>query len=390
MGGSNMEKDTRATNIPPYLYWIAAIIVFTLFQLSPLRQIFFNHIGRWLYIFLYAFALSFVITPIARQVALKFGILDHPEGHRKIHKGATPLLGGLSVYISFTAALVSNMIVDFTMMVIIATGFVLAIVCLIDDWLGLSARIKLICQFVLTVILLISGIVLDFFPIHTWWGQSLNYLMTIVWIIGITNAMNFLDGMDGLAAGLGVMISLYLGIIAFQSYQPTLGWIAVAMMGSCLGFLPYNFRRRGPALIFLGDLGSIFIGYILATLAIVGDWSERDPIVSFTAPVLIFWVLIYDMTFITVERIKSGKVRTLREWIEYVGRDHIHHRMYTLIGDQYRTVLLVLLLSGTLGITAITLRNARTIDSILLIVQAILITLIVSILNHFGNHKKGD
>jgi len=94
------------------------------------------------------------------------------------------------------------------------------------------------------------------------------------------------------------------------------------------------------------------------------------------------------MTYITVARIVTGKVRSLREWIEYVGRDHLHHRLYALIGDRYLTVLLILLLSGTLGITAITLRNARTIDGILLVIQAVLITIIVSILNHFGNRGR--
>jgi len=144
------------------------------------------------------------------------------------------------------------MIIDPRMGVLMATSFILAVVSLIDDWRAISARLKLLIQLAMTIILLISGIVLEFFPIHTWWGQCLNYIMTIVWILGITNAMNFVDGMDGLATGIGVVISLYLGIIAFQSSQPILGWIAVAMMGSCLGFLPYNFRKGRPALIFLG------------------------------------------------------------------------------------------------------------------------------------------
>jgi UDP-GlcNAc:undecaprenyl-phosphate GlcNAc-1-phosphate transferase len=114
--------------------------------------------------------------------------------------------------------------------------------------------------------------------------------------VGITNAMNFIDGMDGLAAGLSAIIALFMGIVAFQTRQPILGWIAIAMLGSCMGFLPYNFRANKPASIFLGDTGSIFLGFVLSSLAVIGEWADNNPIVSFTAPLLIFWVLIFDMT----------------------------------------------------------------------------------------------
>ncbi|HOJ51822.1 MAG TPA: MraY family glycosyltransferase [Syntrophales bacterium] len=370
-------------------YWILAILVFLVFQFPYVRHFFFDHVGRWVYIFLYSTSLSFALTPLVRELALKFHILDHPA-ERKIHKEATPLLGGLAIFISFTLALLSNMIIDQKMFVILLTGSILTVVSLLDDWRGIAARTKLAVQLIMCSVLMINGIVLEFFPIYTWWGQGLNYLLTAIWVIGITNAMNFLDGMDGLAAGVSIIISGYLCIIAFQTHQPTLGWIAIAMLGSCLGFLPYNFRKKRSALLFLGDTGSIFIGYVLAALAVVGDWSERDPIVSFATPVLIFWVLIYDMTFITVERILTGKVRTVKEWIDYVGKDHIHHRMYTLLGDKRQAVMLIFLLSLTLGVTAITLRNARTIDSVLLVIQAALITVIVSILDHFGRKRIGE
>ncbi|MCX7982786.1 MAG: undecaprenyl/decaprenyl-phosphate alpha-N-acetylglucosaminyl 1-phosphate transferase [Syntrophales bacterium] len=369
-----------------FVYWLLAVFVFLIFQLPPVRYFFFNFVGRWVYIFLYSLCLSFTLTPLVRQIAVRLNILDHPAD-RKVHEKATPLLGGLAIFLAFTASLLSNMIINRQMGVILVTGSILAVVSLIDDWKGLTAKFKLMVQLVMCLVLMASGTVLDFFPIHTWWGQILNHLMTAVWIIGIINAMNFLDGMDGLATGLGIIISGYLCIIAFQTAQPNLGWIAIAMLGSCLGFLPYNFRKKKPALIFLGDMGSIFLGYVLAALAVVGDWSERDPVVSFAAPVLIFGVLIYDMIFITIERVATGKVRSVKEWIDYVGKDHIHHRMFYLLGDKRKAVMLILLLSLTLGVTAITLRNARTIDSILLVMQAASITIIFSILDHVGRKR---
>jgi UDP-GlcNAc:undecaprenyl-phosphate GlcNAc-1-phosphate transferase len=167
-----------------------------------------------------------------------------------------------------------------------------------------------------------------------------------------------------------------------------MGWVALAMLGSCLGFLPYNFRRQGQAHIFLGDTGSIFLGFILAALAVKGDWADNDPIVSFSAPVLIFWVLIYDMTYITVERILSGKVKNFRQWLDYVGRDHLHHRLYAVLGDRRKAVLFIYLICATLGISAIALRHARMVDGILLVVQAFLITIIISILEYSGRRRQ--
>jgi UDP-GlcNAc:undecaprenyl-phosphate GlcNAc-1-phosphate transferase len=232
--------------------------------------------------------------------------------------------------------------------------------------------------------MVLFGIVLDLFPLHTTWGYLLNVLFTIIWIVGLTNAMNFIDGMDGLAAGIGAIIAVSMGIVAYQTDQPFMGWIAIAMVGSCLGFLPFNLGLKHPASIYLGDTGSTFIGFVLAALAIKGNWADNSRIVSFSAPVLIFWVLIYDMTYITVERIFTGKVKTVKEWIDYVGTDHIHHRMYALLGDKRKAVFFIYLLCITLGISAVTLRYARPIDGILLVIQASLITVIISIMEYRG------
>ena len=149
----------------------------------------------------------------------------------------------------------------------------------------------------------------------------------------------------------------------------------------------FNFGLKKSASIFLGDAGSTFIGFILAALAIKGDWADNSWIVSFSAPVLIFWILIYDMAYITIERIVTGKVKSLKEWIDYVGTDHIHHRLYKFLGDKRKAVLFIYFLCATLGISAITLRYARPIDGVLLVVQAFLITVIVSIAEYSGRKR---
>jgi UDP-GlcNAc:undecaprenyl-phosphate GlcNAc-1-phosphate transferase len=344
---------------------------------------------RWLYIFLFSFSLSYLLTPLMRLAASKFNILDQPDT-RKIHGQATPLLGGVAIIIAFSFSLMANMLLERGMVALLWGGIIVSVVGLLDDARGIRASLKLFIQILVVLVLVYHGIILDLFPPRTTWGFWINLVFTIIWIVGITNAMNFIDGMDGLATGLSSIIAIFIGIVAFQTQQPFMGWVAIAILGSCLGFFPYNFREKGPALIFLGDAGSTFLGFILAGLAIMGYWSENSRIVSFATPVLIFWVLIFDMTYITAERIISGKVRTMKEWIDYVGTDHLHHRLFFLLGDKRRSVFTIFLYSSILGFSSVALRNARMIDSIVLVAQAFLIAILFSIIEYAGrkNHPR--
>ena len=370
------------------IFWTVELIVFCLLLVPIVREIFFQYFGRWLYILLFAAATSALLTPIIIVIASKTGIVDAPGG-RKIHDRVIPLLGGAAIIISFISALLANMILDARDIALIAGGTVVAIVGLIDDWKSIRARYKLVIQIIVVIILIRSGIILDLFPIHTTWGYLLNASISIIWIVGLTNAMNFIDGMDGLATGVSAIISLFMGLVAFQTDQPFMGWIAIAMLGSCLGFLPFNFSLRRPASIFLGDAGSTFFGFVLASLAIKAAWADNNPIVSFATPILIFWVLIFDMAYISIERIVTGKVKSFQGWIDYVGTDHIHHRLLVIFGDRRKVIFFIFFLCATLGISAITLRGASTSDGILTVVQAFLITVIVSILEYSGrNHTK--
>ncbi|MCX5839564.1 MAG: MraY family glycosyltransferase [Deltaproteobacteria bacterium] len=367
------------------VFWGVACVLFIALMTPAIRLLFFENFGRWLYILLFAFSTAALLTPLMMFIAVRAGIVDNPGG-RKIHTRVTPLLGGAAVTISFISALLANMILDARDVVLIAGGTVIAAVGLIDDWKNIPARYKLLIQVCVVLVLIRSGIILDLFPIHTTWGYLLNAAFSIIWIVGLTNAMNFIDGMDGLATGVSAIISLFLGIVAFQTGQPFMGWIAIAMLGSCLGFLPFNFGFRRQAVIFLGDAGSSFFGFVLSALAIKAAWADNNPIVSFATPVLIFWVLIYDMAYISLERIINGKVKSFQDWIDYVGTDHIHHRLLAIFGDRKKVVFFIFFLCATLGISAITLRGASTSDGILTVVQAFLITVIVSILEYSGRN----
>lgn len=367
------------------------ILLILVSLLAPTSREFFNEQGfRWLYIVLLSFSLSFCLTPLARWVAYRAGALDIPD-QRKNHATATPLLGGAAIFAAFLMSIVVNGIYSPALAAILVGAALLFVVGIIDDVKELPAKFKLIVQLICVGIVLFHGIILRVFPAHFGlMADVVNVILTLLWITGITNALNFFDGMDGMASGLGVIISLFIGIVAFQSNQPFLGWVAAAMLGSCLGFIPYNLLKRGRATIFLGDAGSTVIGFVLSCVAVYGDWNPGNHIAAVASPILIFWVLIFDMVHITVDRIISGRVHTLREWIDYVGCDHLHHRISTVLGGQKRSVFFIYFLSVCFGCSAVALRNASTLDAIVLLIQAIFLVGLVTVLERAIRSTKNN
>jgi len=281
--------------------------------------------------------------------------------------------------------LINSILADW-MMAILFAGSLLLVVGVVDDVLELPAWFKLLAQLAGAGLFISTGKVLTVFPVGPLGGLA-NIFLTLIWIVGITNAFNFIDGMDGLATGLAILISFFLGMVAFQTNQPGLGWLAVAIIGAGLGFVPYNFRMNRQALIFLGDGGSTFLGFTLACLAVKGNWADNNPIVSFSNPLLIFGVLIYDMIHITVERVVTGKVRTIKGWIDYVGKDHLHHRLERALGSRRATVATIFTLTICLGLAAMVLRKANTAEALMLLLQAALIVIIISFLEYRGRSE---
>ncbi len=363
----------------------------SLLLLTPQAQAIFYGLGlRWAYVLMAAFGISFSLTPVVAHLARRWGILDLPDP-RKTHGRATPLLGGAAVFSGFVVSLVANGMVSPQLIALLSATMILFVVGVFDDWREVSAGLKLMIQLVCTAMVMSSGIVLQVLPAG-WgtWSTLGNLLLTVLWIVGITNAMNFFDGMDGLASGLGAIIAFFLGAVAFQTDQPFLGWIAVAMLGACAGFLPYNLKWRGPASIFLGDAGSTVIGFVLACIAVYGDWADGRPFLSLVSPLLIFWVLIFDMVYISIDRIVTGKVVSFRGWIEYVGRDHLHHRLADVLGCRRNSVLFIFLMSLCMGTSALMLRRAGTAEAVLLVLQALIVVVLISFLERRGRSVRGN
>jgi UDP-GlcNAc:undecaprenyl-phosphate GlcNAc-1-phosphate transferase len=263
---------------------------------------------------------------------------------------------------------------------------------LIDDFKSMPAKLKLFVQMIAVAIMIHYDVVAHFLP-DVWWGELFEILITFMWMLGITNSMNFFDGLDGLATGLTIICSAFLGILAFKTMQPYLMLLSIALAGSCLGFLPYNFKYRKPAVIFLGDAGSTFMGFMLAGMLLMGGWGGEDPIKAYAMPILIMDIFIFDMVYTTVSRIASKRIINFNQWLEFTGKDHLHHRLMGLGLSAKQTVFFIYFLTASLGLSALVLKNGSVLDALLILLQAVTIYFVIVILMMRGrlrNRREED
>lgn len=376
-----MKRTSYFHSHPLALYIATPVFLFLCFLIA--RTLFFDVKHRWIYILLFSAGLSASLTPLSRWIAFHYGILDRPGGH-KIHPSPTPLLGGIPILLGFLVSLLINGIFTFELTAIVGAALILFGVGVVDDVRNSSASGKLVVQLLLAIGLSFCGVRLTILSESAVFGLLFNGVLSVLWIVGITNAMNFFDGMDGLATGMGAIIAFFLALVALRMGTPSEGWASLAMLGTCAGFLPFNFRPGKRAAIFLGDAGSTFIGFVLASLALYTGWDDLQPMVSIAAPLLTFGLLILDMCYITVHRIIHGHVRSFREWIDYVGHDHLHHRIAAVLGGPAESVIFIYILSICLGLNALLLPQVTISDGFILLGQAALIFLLISVLERKG------
>jgi UDP-GlcNAc:undecaprenyl-phosphate GlcNAc-1-phosphate transferase len=184
-----------------------------------------------------------------------------------------------------------------------------------------------------------------------------------------------------------MLCSMLFFLIAWPSRQSYLAYVTIAIVGACLGFLPYNWK---PARIFLGDAGATFLGFMIAGIAVMGSWAHNNPMVAISTPLLILGIPIFDMIYTTVSRVKNGSVRTFRQWLEYAGRDHFHHRLMHLGLSDRQMVVFVWVLNLCLGIGALVIRDTGTKGSVLLLIQSVIIFLIIVVLMLLGRQLAGE
>lgn len=348
-----------------------AVSLFVLFLLSGEARDLLSQSGlRWAYLLLLSFGVGFIVTPIVCALARRLGAVDMPGG-RKNHQGPTALLGGLALYIAFAVTVLRNFAFTDELKGIALAGTLILAVGVLDDLFEVPAKWKLLAQLVAVAILIRFGVVISFLP-DTLWGMMGEWLLTAFWVVGITNAVNFLDGMDGLAAGSTAINAMFFGLVAWQNSQYDMMFLALPLMGACLSFLVYNFRPGQSAWIFLGDAGSTFLGFMVSALAVMGDWASHHT-VGLIVPILILGVPIFDMAFTTIMRVGTGQVRNFNQWIEFTGRDHIHHRLEDLRVGRVGAVLIVYVVSIWLGLSALALKNTTGINALLQVGQSIIV-----------------
>ncbi len=320
--------------------------------------------------------LTFALLPSVVKLAKKIGAMDYPDA-RRVHLLPTPRIGGLAVIIAVNATLLFNFDYSLAFKGVVISALIVGLLSFWDDLKELSASIKLLGQFLALAVLIYCDVVIQFAP-DTWWGDILEYGLTAFWIIGITNAFNFLDGINGLAAALATTTCLLMGMLAWHTGQTYMLFLCLAVAGGAAGFLPDNARYQTQARSFLGDVGSTYLGWVMAAVAVMGDWSDSGALQAYSAPLLIFSVMIFDMIYTTIARVSRGDVHNLKEWIEYVGKDHLHHRLMALGCNQAQAVLLVVSFSVLMGLAALALVKGVAMTVWLLLAQAIVFYLVLS------------
>jgi UDP-GlcNAc:undecaprenyl-phosphate GlcNAc-1-phosphate transferase len=352
-------------------YTLIGLVVVSL-MLPPVRFLYFDAGLRWQYILAFSFLSAYFLSPISRVLASRLRILDRPNW-RKIHDQPTPLLGGGAVYVAFSGAILLNGIFLPGMKILFLGGTLIFVMGLIDDVRSLPALFKFVLQILISCFVVVIGHIHLTFLYGTRWELFLNIPLTVLWIVGLTNAMNFFDGIDGLASAMSIIAAFFLGMLAFNTDQPALGWFAVGLVGACAGFLPHNFRLGKSALLFLGDAGSTFLGFMLAGLAVLGRWSSTSDFVSVAAPILVFGVLIFDMAYVNLSRIKNHQAKSFAELLNCVNKDHLHHRLLFLGFARKEVVLIISTISVCFGVSALIIMGQDSTEALLGLFQALLI-----------------
>jgi UDP-GlcNAc:undecaprenyl-phosphate GlcNAc-1-phosphate transferase len=293
-----------------------------------------------------SFVLAALLTPLAAALARRTGAVAKAKSDRW-HSKPTPTLGGLAFAIAALATLAVLVPIRRDYAVVIAASTALSLLGLVDDYLHIKPYQKLIGQLLCAAFVAGFGLLLPWTPYYT-----LNLCITLFWLVGITNAVNMLDNMDGLAAGVAAIAAVFLALNLIENQQPDAALILIALAGALGGFLVYN---RQPASIFMGDCGSMFIGFFLASMALAsqgGGGRSRSIVAVLAVPVLVLVVPIFDTTFVTVMRKLAGRAASQG------GRDHTSHRLVALGLSERRAVWMLYGFACAAGLIAILVRHA--------------------------------
>ena len=338
--------------------------------------------------FLVSGVLSFILTPVAKRIAHQIGAIDVPKDERRMHKEPIPRLGGIAVFFAFLVSVILLVPIDLELQGILLGAVVIVVLGVIDDSVSLPAIVKLFVQIAAALIVVLHGVRIDVLSNVNVFSDNA-YLslgvwsipVTVIWIVAITNAVNLIDGLDGLSVGVCTIASLSLLMISAIVSEFTVVVIMAALAGACIGFLPYNIN---PAKIFVGDTGATFLGFILATMSVQGMFKTYA-ILSFAAPFLVLGLPIFDTVFAICRRILNGQSPM------HADRGHIHHRLIDVGFNQKQTVLILYLISGILGVSAVLLTSSGAVRALLFVVAVLVAAVVgVRIYSHVSKHERTE
>lgn len=286
-------------------------------------------------------------TPLARKLGLRLNTIDQPDPTRKVHTVPTPRLGGVAIFLStlLVTLLLGDRFNVSQLAGILIGASLMSFMGFWDDRFSLSAGVKLLGQLIAFALLVITDVSISILP-----HPLLNIAATALWVVGITNAFNLLDNMDGLSGGVAAIAAAHFALMCAFTGQYLVGALSVAVMAACVGFLIYNWT---PATIFMGDSGALFLGFVLAAVGIKVDFPLNIPIVTWMIPILVLAVPIFDTTLVTISRLKRGL-----NPLTTPGVDHTSHRL-TYAGLTRREAVLVLYTAAfVVGLVAIFVTRA--------------------------------
>lgn len=291
--------------------------------------------------------ISWALTPSVKKLAFRLGAVDKPN-QRKVHHTIMPRLGGLAIYFGFTLATITCMQLTRDVVGILVGGTIITAIGVLDDIFQLTAKAKLLGQIVAALVLIAFGIRIEWLNNPFGGYFYLDYLaipFTVFWVVSFTNVVNLMDGLDGLAAGVSAIASVTVILVALQQGFYAVAVVTAALAGATIGFIRYNFN---PATIFMGDTGSLFLGYILAAISIFGAVKSAATI-ALIVPAIALGLPIMDTAFAIVRRYINGKP------IFQPDKGHLHHRLLAMGFTQKQAVILMYLISAGLCLAAVLL-----------------------------------
>lgn len=333
-----------------------------------------------------ALIISFAATPAVKSLAHKVGAIDIPKDERRMHKRPIARMGGLAIFLGFIVSVLLFVPLTEPMRGVLFGGVIILVLGILDDIYALPALPKFLVQIGAALVAVLHGnkIVMlsnpNIFSDNPYW--VLGYLsipITVIWIVAITNAVNLIDGLDGLAVGVAAISSLTMLVIAMLINTVAVAIPMAALAGACLGFMPYNLN---PAKIFMGDTGSTFLGFILATMSIQGLFKLHT-IISFAVPFLLLGLPIFDTCFAILRRISKGQNPMSPD------RSHVHHKLIDMGMNQKQAVAILYVISAILGLSAVVLTTSGALKAMILLLALLVAAAIVSKI-YMSNFHKND